>query len=133
MNYFSERIVHHAVPYDIKRFFLWVKKENLKTPSVELTACALTYFFTAHWYLLWLAVVTLAYIYNCVSIILRAAFKLYYTKQNQHIWFALDYTCDLIYLLDLILVKPRVQFIKSGLLQVKQNFNFQYIYFCWSF
>jgi len=71
-----------------------------------------------HLYLLWLALVTIAFIYNVSTIILRTAFTIYYTESNYIYWLILDYTCDVIYLLDMTVVKPRVQFIQNGMLQV---------------
>lgn len=76
--------------------------------------------FAARSYLSWLGLVTLCYLYNILTIILRTAFQAegYYSPSNYHFWLAADYCCDFIYLLDLVLIKPRVQFIKNGLLQV---------------
>ena len=43
----------------------------------------------------------------------------YETDENRINWWFVDYTCDLIYILDIIVVKSRVKFIKDGMMEVK--------------
>jgi len=80
-------------------------------PSASLCVAALGY-------LAWSFVVVLAYIYNVFSIVLRAAFDIYYTERNASAWLTADYVCDAVYLFDLVLVKPRIQCISNGLTEV---------------
>ncbi len=42
----------------------------------------------------------------------------YETDKNRKYWWILDYTSDLLYLVDILLVKSRVQFINNGMLEV---------------
>lgn len=37
------------------------------------------------------------------------------TRANLRFWLLCDYTCDLVYLLDLVLVKPRLTFMRDGI------------------
>ncbi|XP_032231130.2 cyclic nucleotide-gated cation channel alpha-3 isoform X3 [Nematostella vectensis] len=63
----------------------------------------------------WLLVVSLAVLYNCWAIILRTAFPQINDKIT-YIWLILDYSCDLIYIAD-ILVSMRTGFLEEGILQ----------------
>ncbi|KAL4224611.1 cyclic nucleotide gated channel beta 1 [Mactra antiquata] len=65
-------------------------------------------------YLLWLFIVTLAFMYNAWAIPLRAAFP-YQTPDNVKYWLACDYFCDFIYFVDILLFKMRISFLNSGL------------------
>ncbi|CAH1780519.1 unnamed protein product [Owenia fusiformis] len=67
-------------------------------------------------YLFWLFIVTLAFMYNSWVILLRAAFP-YQTPATLPYWLTFDYLCDLIYLLDIVLFKPRIKFINQGMLE----------------
>ena len=42
----------------------------------------------------------------------------YETDKNRLYWWIMDYTCDFIYIIDILLVKNRVRFINDGLLEV---------------
>ena len=42
----------------------------------------------------------------------------YETDKNRFYWWVIDYTCDFIYIVDILLVKNRVRFINGGLLEV---------------
>jgi len=65
-------------------------------------------------YMVWLAVLSLAFLYNAFSIPLRVAYP-YQTNDNLIVWLAFDYVCDLFYLIDIIFVKPRIEFMQNGL------------------
>ncbi|NXF36026.1 CNGB1 protein, partial [Nyctibius bracteatus] len=64
-------------------------------------------------YVLWLFFVVMAWNWNCWLIPVRWAFP-YQTPSNIYYWLLTDYTCDLIYLLDLLVFQPRLQFVKGG-------------------
>ncbi|XP_062316762.1 cyclic nucleotide-gated cation channel beta-1-like [Osmerus eperlanus] len=69
--------------------------------------------FTNLVYVLWLFFVTLAWNWNVWLIPVRCAFP-YQTPGNIHMWLTMDYLCDLLYILDMLLFKPRLQFIRGG-------------------
>uniref|UniRef100_A0A8D2KY51 Cyclic nucleotide-binding domain-containing protein n=1 Tax=Varanus komodoensis TaxID=61221 RepID=A0A8D2KY51_VARKO len=64
-------------------------------------------------YVSWLLLVVLAWSWNCWLIPVRWAFP-YQTPANVHCWMAVDYFCDLIYLLDITLFQVRLQFVQGG-------------------
>ncbi|NXK22869.1 CNGB1 protein, partial [Arenaria interpres] len=64
-------------------------------------------------YVLWLFFVVMAWNWNCWLIPVRWAFP-YQTPSNIHCWLAVDYLCDLIYLLDILVFQTRLQFVKGG-------------------
>lgn len=64
-------------------------------------------------YITWLLLVTFCYSYNAWCIALRATFP-YQTPENTPIWMIADYCCDVVYLLDVALVKPRLTFLHEG-------------------
>ncbi|XP_013201241.2 cyclic nucleotide-gated cation channel beta-3 isoform X2 [Amyelois transitella] len=64
-------------------------------------------------YISWLMLVTFCYSYNAWCIALRATFP-YQTPENTPLWMTADYLCDLVYLLDVALVKPRLMFLHEG-------------------
>ncbi|KAM7541851.1 hypothetical protein Aperf_G00000000246 [Anoplocephala perfoliata] len=66
-------------------------------------------------YIIWLFFVTLAFIYNAVGIPFREAFDIYDRMEHQNFWITCDSLADAIYLADLIVVKPKIQFIKNGI------------------
>ena len=65
-------------------------------------------------YIVWLCVVTSAFIYNLWGVPLRWAFH-YQNEDNVYVWLTFDYICDAIYLLDTILVRPRLRFVRDGI------------------
>ncbi|XP_067007374.2 cyclic nucleotide-gated channel beta-1 [Anabrus simplex] len=94
-----------CMPPTIKCHNLWTCLKNVHCGSV-LDSQGI-------WYLFWLFVVMLCYMYNCWVIPLRSTFP-YQTPENTPIWFALDYTADAIYLLDLVVIKPRLMYLDDG-------------------
>ncbi|KAM9301919.1 cyclic nucleotide-gated channel beta-1 [Gastrophryne carolinensis] len=64
-------------------------------------------------YVLWLFFVVLAWNWNCWLIPVRWAFP-YQTPTNIHYWLLMDYLCDLIYLLDIVVFQIRLQFVRGG-------------------
>ncbi|NXV60181.1 CNGB1 protein, partial [Molothrus ater] len=64
-------------------------------------------------YVLWLFFVVMAWNWNCWLIPVRWAFP-YQTPANIHYWLLVDYLCDLIYLLDILIFQTRLQFVKGG-------------------
>ncbi|XP_040265918.1 cyclic nucleotide-gated cation channel beta-1 [Bufo bufo] len=64
-------------------------------------------------YVLWLFFVVLAWNWNCWLIPVRWAFP-YQTPTNIHYWLFMDYLCDLIYLLDIVVFQVRLQFVRGG-------------------
>ncbi|XP_065496938.1 cyclic nucleotide-gated channel beta-1-like isoform X4 [Caloenas nicobarica] len=64
-------------------------------------------------YVLWLSFVVMAWNWNCWLIPVRWAFP-YQTPGNIHFWLLVDYLCDLIYLLDILVFQTRLQFVRGG-------------------
>ncbi|XP_039209577.1 cyclic nucleotide-gated cation channel beta-1 isoform X3 [Crotalus tigris] len=64
-------------------------------------------------YVLWLLLVVLAWNWNCWLIPVRWAFP-YQSSENVYYWMAVDYLCDLIYLLDIAVFQVRLQFVHQG-------------------
>ncbi|XP_036597640.1 cyclic nucleotide-gated cation channel beta-3 [Trichosurus vulpecula] len=64
-------------------------------------------------YVLWLLLVTIAYNWNCWFIPMRLAFP-YQTPNNMRYWLVIDIVCDIIYLIDMLIIQPRLEFLKGG-------------------
>lgn len=73
-------------------------------------------------YIAWLTVLTIAFNYNLWFIPARMAFP-YHTPDAIPIWFTLDLVADAIYLLDMIIFQPRLQFVKAGDIIVSERLN----------
>ncbi|XP_076002997.1 cyclic nucleotide-gated channel beta-1 [Genypterus blacodes] len=69
--------------------------------------------FTDIIYVIWLFVVVAAWNWNMWLIPVRWAFP-YQTPENVHLWLIMDYTCDLIYIADILVFQPRLQFVRAG-------------------
>ncbi|CAG9529748.1 unnamed protein product, partial [Cercopithifilaria johnstoni] len=65
-------------------------------------------------YLIWLTIVVIAFLYNAFGIPLRISYP-YQTKSNLIYWLIADYFADAIYLIDMLLIKPRLRFMRGGL------------------
>uniref|UniRef100_I3J5Q7 Cyclic nucleotide gated channel subunit beta 1 n=1 Tax=Oreochromis niloticus TaxID=8128 RepID=I3J5Q7_ORENI len=64
-------------------------------------------------YVIWLFFVVAAWNWNVWLIPVRWAFP-YQTSENIHLWLLADYTCDLIYIIDILVFQPRLQFVRGG-------------------
>ncbi|XP_072900542.1 cyclic nucleotide-gated channel beta-3-like [Hemitrygon akajei] len=64
-------------------------------------------------YMVWMCFVVLAWNWNCWFIPMRWAFN-YQDPQILSIWLTIDYICDFIYLLDMLVFQVRLQFVKQG-------------------
>lgn len=64
-------------------------------------------------YVLWLFFVTLAWNWNVWMIPVRWAFH-YDVNGSLYLWLIADYLCDAIYIVDVLLFQPRLQFIRGG-------------------
>ncbi|KAL2088577.1 hypothetical protein ACEWY4_015476 [Coilia grayii] len=81
-------------------------------------------------YIWWLFFVTCAWNWNVWLIPVRWAFP-YQTPDNIHWWLLTDYTCDLIYFLDILIFQPRLQFVRAGdiVMDVISLFPLDLLYF----
>ncbi|XP_041454743.1 cyclic nucleotide-gated cation channel beta-3-like [Lytechinus variegatus] len=67
------------------------------------------------WWLCWLSVVTMAFLYNAIVIFLRGAFRdKYQTSNNIGYWVTVDYLCDFVYIIDMLLFRSRLMFFQAG-------------------
>ncbi|XP_068959579.1 cyclic nucleotide-gated channel beta-3 [Petaurus breviceps papuanus] len=64
-------------------------------------------------YALWLLLVTIAYNWNCWVLPMRLTFP-YQTPSNMRYWLVIDIICDIIYLSDMLIIQPRLEFLKGG-------------------
>ncbi|KAM3625080.1 uncharacterized protein V6R79_006570 [Siganus canaliculatus] len=69
--------------------------------------------FTDLIYVIWLFFVVAAWNWNVWLIPVRWAFP-YQTPENIHLWLLADYTCDLVYITDILVFQPRLQFVRGG-------------------
>ncbi|XP_072320739.1 cyclic nucleotide-gated channel beta-1 [Eucyclogobius newberryi] len=69
--------------------------------------------FTDLIYVFWLFLVVAAWNWNVWLIPVRWAFP-YQTPENIHLWLLADYSCDFIYILDILVFQPRLQFVRAG-------------------
>uniref|UniRef100_A0AAX7V852 Cyclic nucleotide gated channel subunit beta 1b n=1 Tax=Astatotilapia calliptera TaxID=8154 RepID=A0AAX7V852_ASTCA len=79
--------------------------------------------FTNLMYVLWMFLVSLAWNWNVWFIPVRWAFP-YQTPDNIHYWLLTDYLCDLIYILDIAVFQPRLQFVRGGDIILSSHFQF---------
>ncbi|VDO00215.1 unnamed protein product [Rodentolepis nana] len=75
-------------------------------------------------YIVWIFFVMLAFIYNSVAIPIREAFDIYDKLEHQAMWVTCDSLADIIYLADLIIIKPRIQFIDQGVVMLPVMIEF---------
>ncbi|CAH2285528.1 cyclic nucleotide-gated cation channel beta-3 [Pelobates cultripes] len=84
-------------------------KKRLQLLKIPYTIDA----YTDPHYVFWLFLIALSFNWNCWFIPLRCVFP-YQTSTNLLYWMTMDYVCDAIYLLDIFVFQPRLQFIKGG-------------------
>ncbi|VDM04322.1 unnamed protein product [Schistocephalus solidus] len=63
-------------------------------------------------------IVFLSFIYNAVTIPFREAFDTFDTEDYMHIWLVMDCSADAIYVLDILIFKPRFRFIDGGIVKL---------------
>uniref|UniRef100_A0A6Q2WVK7 Cyclic nucleotide gated channel subunit beta 1 n=1 Tax=Esox lucius TaxID=8010 RepID=A0A6Q2WVK7_ESOLU len=81
--------------------------------NVCLCSACPTYVLVDMVYVVWLFFVMMAWNWNVWLIPVRWAFP-YQTAENIHWWLLMDYTCDLIYITDILIFQPRLQFVRGG-------------------
>lgn len=86
----------------------------------------------SYWHLAWLLLVTAGFAYNCVTIPLRSTFP-YQTPDNWSTWFIFDLACDVVYFLDLVLVKPHVIFVYDGFWVREKSLTRKHYFAKWQF
>lgn len=64
-------------------------------------------------YISWLFIVTLSFLYNAFVIPLRSSFP-FQKEGNQHVWLIMDIVADVIYAIDLLLIKHRKMYLFEG-------------------
>lgn len=64
-------------------------------------------------YIAWLSVVSLTFLYNAWVIPMRSSFP-FQTPENTGYWLAADYCSDIVYTLDVLLVKHRLMYLYEG-------------------
>ncbi|CAH8650324.1 unnamed protein product [Heterobilharzia americana] len=72
-------------------------------------------------YLAWLGFLLIAVLYNYITIPFREAFNIYDDEDNTTLWYTLNSITDTLYLLDILLIRPRVEFLDGGI--VKTDFK----------
>lgn len=85
-----------------------------------------------YWHLAWLLMVSACFVYNCVTIPLRYSFP-YQTEGNWFSWFLCDTAADVVYLLDLILVKPHAIFLYDGFWVREKRLTRKHYFAKWQF
>ena len=69
-------------------------------------------------FLLWMGMMFAAFLYSAVTIPLRASFDLYRYLPAMVTFFVVDYVCDVLYVMDMVLVQSHLSFCKNGVLEV---------------
>uniref|UniRef100_A0A8C9V250 Cyclic nucleotide gated channel subunit beta 3 n=1 Tax=Scleropages formosus TaxID=113540 RepID=A0A8C9V250_SCLFO len=92
------------------------KKEAAPEAQPEPSLCPKISFsciFSDRRYISWLSVVTIAYNYNVWFIPARLSFP-YHTPWSIPFWILFDILADIVYIADIIIFQPRLQFVKGG-------------------
>lgn len=64
-------------------------------------------------YVLWMCIAATFVVYNTWVIPMRSSFP-YQTPENTATWMFFDYLADLIYIVDIALIQPRIMFLEEG-------------------
>ncbi|XP_044751265.1 cyclic nucleotide-gated cation channel beta-1-like isoform X2 [Coccinella septempunctata] len=64
-------------------------------------------------YLGWMFFVTVTFLYNAWVIPLRSTFP-YQTPKNRIVWMFFDYMTDFVYLVDMLVIQPKVKYLEDG-------------------
>lgn len=75
-------------------------------------------------YVAWMSITAMAVLYNVWMIPLRSTFP-YQTAKNRAVWMSFDYFADLIYVVDIFLIQPRIMFLSEGFWMKDFNFTRQ--------
>lgn len=115
--------MHHCT----LQFFRTISVYSLSLPSHFLVFPFSSLSHSGDFYLVWMALMFLVFIYNAITIPLRAAFELYKVNQSESegtpylvaTWLLFDHLCDLLYLVDIIVIQSHVSFLSTaGVLNV---------------
>lgn len=60
----------------------------------------------------------IAVLYNYITIPFREAFNIYDDEDNMTLWYILNSLMDTLYLLDILILKPRIEFLDQGITKV---------------
>lgn len=93
-------------------------------PSLIFRSLSFVFFLADLMYVLWMLLVSLAWNWNAWFIPVRWAFP-YQTPGNIYYWLLADYLCDLIYILDITIFQPRLQFVRGGDIVVSHRRSLQ--------
>jgi cyclic nucleotide gated channel beta 1 len=72
-------------------------------------------------YLVWLFLVSLTFVYNAIVIPYRAAFIDPHADEYFYIWLTIDYLCDAVYIIDLIIWKPSIRTYVNGIEELDEK------------
>lgn len=109
-----------AAPEELKnntvKSDLWTQIKNIYTKKVIDPQGTI--------YVVWMFIAASAVLYNTWVIPLRSTFP-YQTPDNRALWMFFDYFADLIYLMDIVLIQPRIMFLSEGFWMKDINFTKQ--------
>uniref|UniRef100_A0A3B4ZEG8 Cyclic nucleotide gated channel subunit beta 1b n=1 Tax=Stegastes partitus TaxID=144197 RepID=A0A3B4ZEG8_9TELE len=94
-----------------------------RSVSLSLPSFRPSLFLSDLMYVLWMFLVSLAWNWNVWFIPVRWAFP-YQTPDNIYYWLLTDYLCDLIYILDITIFQPRLQFVFKCLITNSETKHF---------
>ncbi|XP_041843526.1 cyclic nucleotide-gated cation channel beta-3 [Melanotaenia boesemani] len=116
----EEEIQEEEIQFDIFGYPVKIPKLPKLPPIPDWLRAILDYRFpssidpfTDLIYVIWLFFVVAAWNWNVWLIPVRMAFP-YQTPENIHLWLLADYTCDFIYIADMVIFQPRLQFVRGG-------------------
>ncbi|RZC40076.1 cyclic nucleotide-gated cation channel beta-1 [Asbolus verrucosus] len=64
-------------------------------------------------YITWMSIAAMSVMYNAWVIPLRSTFP-YQTPENRPIWMAFDYIADVVYIIDMVFIQPRIKYLNEG-------------------